>query len=85
VSLGLDLSDRRPQRLTRELAEQANVVVTMVRRSVSVLPGKRYPDWDLQDPKDPRQLHPRTSLGRPSEIKTPPNACGARASLLVDH
>lgn len=27
--LGIDLADRRPQLLTRELAEQADVVVTM--------------------------------------------------------
>ena len=27
--LGIDLADRRPQRLTTELAEQADVVVTM--------------------------------------------------------
>jgi arsenate reductase len=51
--LDLDLSDRRPQRLTRELAEQADVVVTMgCGDSCPYIPGKRYIDWELQDPKD---------------------------------
>ncbi len=50
--LGVDLSQRRPQRLTRELAEQADVVVTMgCGDACPVIPGKRYLDWDLEDPK----------------------------------
>jgi arsenate reductase len=51
--LGIDLADRRPQPLTRELAERADVVVTMgCGDSCPVIPGKRYLDWDLPDPKD---------------------------------
>ena len=51
--LGIDLSDRRPQRLSRELAQQADVVVTMgCGDSCPYIPGKRYLDWDLEDPKD---------------------------------
>ncbi len=50
--LGIDLSDRRPQRLTRELADQADVVVTMgCGDACPVIAGKRYIDWDLPDPK----------------------------------
>jgi protein-tyrosine-phosphatase len=50
--LGIDLSDRRPQQLTRELAEQADVVVTMgCGDACPCIPGKRYIDWDLPDPK----------------------------------
>ena len=50
--LDIDLSDRRPQRLTRELAEQADVVVTMgCGDACPYIPGKRYIDWDLPDPK----------------------------------
>ncbi len=50
--LGIDLSDRRPQRLTRELAEQADVVVTMgCGDACPYIPGKRYVDWELPDPK----------------------------------
>jgi arsenate reductase (thioredoxin) len=49
--LGVDLSDRVPRRLTRELAEQADVVVTMgCGDECPYIPGKRYVDWDLVDP-----------------------------------
>ncbi len=50
--LGIDLSDRRPQRLSTELAEQADVVVTMgCGDACPYIPGKRYLDWELEDPK----------------------------------
>jgi arsenate reductase (thioredoxin) len=50
--LGVDLSDRRPRRLTRKLAEDADVVVTMgCGDACPFIPGKRYIDWDLTDPK----------------------------------
>ena len=50
--LGVDLADRVPQRLTTELAEQADVVVTMgCGDECPYIPGKRYFDWDLTDPK----------------------------------
>ena len=50
--LGIDLSDRRPQPLTHELAEQADLVVTMgCGDSCPYIPGTRYLDWDLPDPK----------------------------------
>ena len=50
--LGIDLSDRVPRRLTRELAEQADVVVTMgCGDECPYIPGRRYVDWDLPDPK----------------------------------
>jgi arsenate reductase (thioredoxin) len=49
--LGIELSDRVPQPLTRELAEQADVVVTMgCGDSCPFIPGKRYIDWELPDP-----------------------------------
>ena len=51
--LGIDLSDRRPLRLTSELAEQADVVITMgCGDACPYIPGKRYLDWELPDPKD---------------------------------
>jgi arsenate reductase len=50
--IDIDLSDRRPQLLTIELAEQADVVVTMgCGDACPYIPGKRYIDWDLPDPK----------------------------------
>ena len=49
--LDIDLSRERPQLLTRELAEQADVVVTMgCGDACPYMPGKRYIDWDLPDP-----------------------------------
>ena len=51
--LDIDLSNREPRLLTRELAEQADVVVTMgCGDQCPVIPGKRYLDWELEDPKD---------------------------------
>ena len=50
--LGVDLSGRRPQKLSDELAEWADVIVTMgCGDSCPYIPGKRYVDWDLPDPK----------------------------------
>jgi arsenate reductase len=50
--LGIDLSARKPQLLTRELAQQADVVVTMgCGDECPYIPGRRYIDWDLPDPK----------------------------------
>jgi len=41
-----------PKGLDREAAEQADVVVTMgCGDECPYLPGKRYLDWDLPDPK----------------------------------
>ena len=50
--VGIDVANRRPQRLTPDLAEQADVVVTMgCGDACPFIPGKRYLDWDLPDPK----------------------------------
>jgi arsenate reductase (thioredoxin) len=49
---GIDLSDRRPHRLDQAAAEWADVVVTMgCGDACPYIPGKRYLDWDLPDPK----------------------------------
>ena len=49
--LGIGVSDRTPQPLTRELAEQADLVITMgCGDQCPYIPGKRYLDWDLTDP-----------------------------------
>lgn len=50
--LDIDLTDRVPQRLTGELAAWADVVVTMgCGDACPYVPGVRYVDWDLPDPK----------------------------------
>jgi protein-tyrosine-phosphatase len=50
--LGIDLAERKPQLLTRELAARADVIVTMgCGDECPYIPGKRYVDWELPDPK----------------------------------
>ncbi|MEP6955177.1 MAG: arsenate reductase ArsC [Solirubrobacteraceae bacterium] len=50
--IGIDVAGLRPQRLTTELAQQADLVVTMgCGDACPYIPGKRYVDWDLPDPK----------------------------------
>ncbi len=50
--LGIELAGRVPRRLTDELARAADVVVTMgCGDECPYIPGKRYLDWDLRDPK----------------------------------
>ena len=72
--LGIDLADRRPRGLTRELAEEADVVVTMgCGDECPYIPGKRYLDWDLEDPK-----------GRPvDEVRATRDEIERRVSELV--
>jgi arsenate reductase len=72
--LDIDLSDRRPQPLTRELAVQADVVVTMgCGDQCPYIPGKRYIDWDLPDPK-----------GRPiAEVRATRDEIARRVSDLL--
>ena len=49
--LGIDLSGRVPHQLNDEDVEWADLVVTMgCGDACPVLPGKRYLDWNLQDP-----------------------------------
>jgi arsenate reductase (thioredoxin) len=50
--LGIDLADRVPKALTTADAEWADVVVTMgCGDKCPYIPGRRYIDWDLPDPK----------------------------------
>jgi arsenate reductase len=50
--LGVDLTDRVPHKLTDADAEWADVVVTMgCGDECPYIPGRRYLDWDLPDPK----------------------------------
>jgi arsenate reductase len=50
--LGIDLRGETPKPLTRELAQWADIVVTMgCGDACPYIPGKRYLDWALEDPK----------------------------------
>jgi arsenate reductase (thioredoxin) len=72
--LDIDLSDQRPQLLTDELAARADVVVTMgCGDACPYIPGKRYIDWDLRDPKDLP----------PSEVRVIRDDIQQRAAALV--
>jgi arsenate reductase (thioredoxin) len=72
--VGIDIGDRRTHLLTRELAEQADIVVTMgCGDSCPYIPGKRYVDWDLLDP-----------AGRPlPEVRATRDEIAARVDALV--
>jgi len=72
--LGIDLAGRAPRLLTRELAEQADVVVTMgCGDECPYIPGRRYLDWDLPDPK-----------GRPlDEVRATRDEIARRVDALV--
>jgi len=49
--LGIDLEGRVPNKLSKKDVEWAELVVTMgCGDACPVLPGKRYIDWNLQDP-----------------------------------
>ena len=50
--VGIDLSDARPQKLTAELAQGADLLVTMgCGDKCPYVPGLRIEDWPLEDPK----------------------------------
>jgi arsenate reductase (thioredoxin) len=48
---GIDIVSERPKLLTIDAVKQADVVITMgCGDSCPIFPGKRYEDWDLDDP-----------------------------------
>lgn len=50
--VGIDLSHAKPQKLTEELAQNAQVLITMgCGDNCPHVPGLRRDDWPLQDPK----------------------------------
>ncbi|MCL6537206.1 MAG: heat-shock protein HtpX [Acidothermus sp.] len=49
--IGIDLSARVPRLLTTDAVRTADVVITMgCGDTCPVFPGKRYLDWDVEDP-----------------------------------
>jgi protein-tyrosine-phosphatase len=49
--LGVDMSEEFPKPLTDEVVKAADVVITMgCGDACPIFPGKRYEDWDLEDP-----------------------------------
>ena len=50
--VGIDLSSARPQKLTVELAREADLLVTMgCGDNCPYVPGLQVEDWPLEDPK----------------------------------
>jgi protein-tyrosine-phosphatase len=48
---GIDMSAAQPKVLTTEAVKDSDVVVTMgCGDTCPIFPGKRYEDWDLEDP-----------------------------------
>ena len=49
--LGVDMSEEFPKPLTDEVVRAADVVITMgCGDACPIYPGKRYEDWELDDP-----------------------------------
>ena len=73
--LGIDLSDRQPHRLERGDAEWADVVVTMgCGDQCPYIPGRRYIDWELEDP-----------AGRPlEEVRATRDEIARRVDALLE-
>jgi len=73
--IGIDLSERIPHLLERSDAEWADLVVTMgCGDSCPYIPGKRYLDWELEDPS-----------GRPlEEVRATRDEIERRVSSLLE-
>jgi arsenate reductase len=51
--VGIDLSSAKPQKLTEELAKDAQLLITMgCGDKCPYVPGLRRDDWPLRDPKE---------------------------------
>jgi arsenate reductase len=72
--IGIDFADRVPRELTDDDARWADVVVTMgCGDECPYVPGRRYVDWELPDPK-----------GRPlEEVRATRDEIGRRVADLV--
>jgi protein-tyrosine-phosphatase len=73
--IGIDMSAELPKPLTDEVVRAADVVITMgCGDACPVHPGKRYEDWELDDP-----------AGRPVEqLRTIRDQIDRRVRALVD-
>ena len=53
AELGIDIANEYPKPWTDEIARAADVIVTMgCGDACPIYPGKRYEDWELNDPSD---------------------------------
>ena len=51
AEVGIDIAEEYPKPWTEEIVQAADVVITMgCGDACPIYPGKRYEDWDLDDP-----------------------------------
>ena len=51
AEVGIDITDQIPKKLEWETAESSDVIITMgCGDTCPIFPGKRYEDWELDDP-----------------------------------
>ena len=75
--VGIDISAERPKKLEDGMVREADVVITMgCGDACPIYPGKRYEDWDLEDPV--RQGPRNRSWDPRSHLRT--NRCTASRS-----
>jgi arsenate reductase (thioredoxin) len=81
AEVGIDISDQQPKVLTTDAVEASDVVITMgCGDACPVFPGKRYLDWELEDPagKGVESVRPirdeleRRIRGLLDELQVPP-------------
>jgi len=74
--IGIDLSGAKPQKLTEELARDAQLLITMgCGDKCPYVPGLRRDDWPLRDPK-----------GQPvDEVRAIRDEIKGRVKSLLDH
>jgi arsenate reductase len=73
AELGIDASDHVPQRLEPPLVDWADVIVATCDDACPVVPGKRYVQWQLPDPKG----HPL------AEVRAIRDEVAARVDVLL--
>ncbi|GAA4981578.1 arsenate reductase ArsC [Pseudonocardia tropica] len=88
AEIGIDLADAAPTALTTDAVEHSDVVVTMgCGDACPVFPGKRYLDWQLDDPagRDLAAVRPirdeiaRRTLALLTELTAPDGAAAGPA------
>ena len=51
AEVGIDIADQHPRKLEWETAESSDVIIAMgCGDACPIFPGKRYEDWQLEDP-----------------------------------
>jgi arsenate reductase len=76
AELGVDLTDAFPKRLSDEAVRGADVVITMgCGDACPIYPGKRYEDWEVDDPAGASSL---------DEVRRIRDAIDGRVRALLD-